>query len=105
MYPLYQNIDLGSIQVCLSASKAEGETKERQRFPDLTRTTCANDSISRVSRMTGAVERALIVGAVGVRVTVVSKVLILLGQGLGKTFICICSGSLKYFKRVALGFG
>ena len=56
MYPLYQNIDLGSIEVCLSASKAEGETKERQRFPDLTRTTCANDSISRVSRMTRAVE-------------------------------------------------
>ena len=85
--------------------KTEGETKERQRFPDLTRTTCARDSISRVSRMTRAVERALIVGAVGVRVTVVGEILVLVGQRVGKTFICICSGSLKYFKRIALPFG
>ena len=51
--------------------------------------TFARDSISRVSRMTGAVERALCVRAVGIGVTVMSKILVLLRNVTRRAFIDI----------------
>ena len=49
--------------------------------------TQTSDSISRVSRVTRAVERALGVGAVGVRVTVMGKVVIIMRQSISIAFI------------------
>ena len=49
--------------------------------------TQTSDSISRVSRVTRAVERALGVGTVGVRVTVMGKVVIIMRQSISIAFI------------------
>ena len=51
--------------------------------------THTRDSISRVPRMTRAVERALGVGTVGVSVTVVMVVLMVVGQVSGFAFVNI----------------
>ena len=52
-------------------------------------TTDANDSISRVSRMTRAVKGSFGVGAVGIGVTVVGEMKILFGFLIGQTLVKI----------------